>query len=106
MDFWTVILFGLATAGNIAVLKWKVEHERFADAGIDAAVLGVLAWLFSGTITGLATATIASAFISVYLLVSPPDKLIEMFDEDAQKKKKKKAKKKAKKSGYHIPGKP
>ena len=94
MDFWTVMLFGLATAGNLAVLKWKVEHERFIDAGIDAAVLATLAWLFSGTITGLATATVASAFISVYLLVSPPDKLVEMFDEDAQKKKKKAKKKK------------
>ncbi len=100
MDFWTVILFGLATAGNLAVLKWKVEHERFIDAGIDAAVLATLAWLFSGTITGLATATIASAFISIYLLISPPDKLVEMFDEDAQKKKRKKAKKKKKFNKY------
>ena len=100
MDFWTVILFGFATAGNLAVLKWKVEHERFIDAGIDAAVLTILAWLFSGTITGLATATIASAFISIYLLISPPDKLVEMFDEDAQKKKKKKLKKKKKFNKY------
>ena len=96
MDILSILLFGIATAGNVAVLKWKLEKERYSDAIVDAVILVSFAWLFSGTISGLAVATIASAFISIYLLFSPPDKLIKIISEmdDTGKKKKKKKKKK------------
>jgi len=68
-----LLLAGLATFGNLWAIKWKLESERYADAALDGAVLFVLGWLFSGTIAGLAIATIASAFMSIALLISPPN---------------------------------
>ena len=104
MDVLSIIIFGLATAGNVAVLKWKMEQERFADAIVDATVLISFAWLFSGTISGLAVATVASAFISIYLLFSPPDKIIKIISEmDDNGKKKKKKKKKKKQTTLNLP---
>jgi len=82
MDIVTLLILGLATATNLGVIKMKLENNRNADAILDATVLVVLGWVFSGTITGLAVATIASAFISAYLWLSPPNKLIEMYSED------------------------
>ena len=73
---WTM---GVSVFINIAVLKWKIEHDRGADAALDAGVLVLLGWLFSNTISGLAIASIASMAFSMYLLVSPPK--LDMFDE-------------------------
>jgi len=97
MGFLVILAFGLATAANLAVLKFKVEHFRYADATLDAVVLVVLAYIFGGSIDGLAVATVASAFVSLYLLVSPPDILLDRMFDDKKKKKKKKKKYKNKK---------
>ena len=67
-----IFLMGIATFINIFSIKWKLENDRMADAGLDAAVLIGLGWVFGGTISGLAIATIASACMSAYLLISPP----------------------------------
>ena len=82
MDFITLMVMGLALATNLAVIKFKLEQDRNADATVDAIVLVVLGIVFSGTITGLSIATVASAFISFYLYLSPPDKLIEKYSEE------------------------
>ena len=74
-----ILVMGFFTALNLMAIKWKLEHDRGADAGLDFTVLVVLAWLFGGTISGLAIATIASAIISLYLLVSPPR--MDWFDD-------------------------
>ena len=96
-----IILFGIATAMNIAVIKMKIEKERYPDAILDATLLVVLAWIFGGSVTGLAVATVASAFISLYLFISPPDILIQRLQNiDEKKKKKKKKKKKVKKRTF------
>ncbi len=87
-----ILLFGLATAMNIAVIKLKVEKERYPDAILDATLLIILAWIFGGSVTGLAVATVASAFISLYLFISPPDILIKRINNLDKKKKKKKKK--------------
>ena len=83
----------MATAMNLAVLKFKLERGRNTDAALDATILVLLAWIFGGSITGLAVATIASAFISLYLLVSSPDKLIAKFSSKSKRKKRKKRRK-------------
>lgn len=70
---------GVATAMNLGFIKLKLEQDRNADAAVDAAVLVILAYVFGGSITGLSVATIASGLISLYLYISPPDKLIEKF---------------------------
>jgi hypothetical protein len=97
MDAISILIFGLATASNLAVIKLKLELYRYVDAMIDATMLVLLAYVFGSTITGLAIATIASSFFSLYLFVSSPDELVERVVGDDKKGKKKKAKKKRKK---------
>ena len=93
MGFFTILIFGLAMAGNIAVIKFKLERYRYSDATVDAVVLVVLTYIFGGSIAGLAVATVASVFFSMYLLVSPPDILLNRMTEKKSKKKKKKRRK-------------
>ena len=84
MDMITILVLGLATAVNLGVIKFKLEQDRNADALVDFIVLLTLGFIFSGTITGLAIATVASAFISFNLYLSPPDKLIEKYSEEEE----------------------
>ncbi len=96
MDIVSILMFGMATAMNVGILKFKLERGRYTDAALDFTILVVLAWLFAGTMTGLAIATVASAIISLYLMISPPDKLIAKLKADAKKSKKRKKRKKHK----------
>ncbi len=73
MNTYMMIVAGIFTFLNLWSVKWKLENERYADAVLDAGVLIGLGWLFSGTIAGLAIATIASAIMSLALLFSPPN---------------------------------
>ena len=91
-----ILLMGIAVAFNLIVIKMKIERYRYEDAGLDAAMLVMLGWLFSGSIAGLMIGTIASAFISIYLFISPPDTLMQRFTEEQKNSKKKKHKKKNK----------
>lgn len=67
-----IILMGIALFFNIFSIKWKLENGRMADASLDAVVLVLLGWIFGGTLSGLAIATVASGIMSIYLLISPP----------------------------------
>ena len=66
------LLIGIATAFNVLIIKWKVEHGRYEDAALDTLVLLVFASIFAGTMGGLIIATISSFIVSIYLLFSPP----------------------------------
>ena len=68
----TLLLIGLATAFNLIIIKIKVEKLRYGDAFLDATTLILLTIVFGGTYTGEVVASIASAFISIYLLIFPP----------------------------------
>ncbi len=89
MDGILVVVLGITTAINLIIIKWKLEKKRYPDASLDAVLLFLLAWVFGGTITGLAVATISSMIISFYLMISPPDKLLEQFNKKPKKKGKK-----------------
>lgn len=65
------VLIGLAVFFNIVVLKWKFDKGRYADALLDAVLLGGVMFVFSGTYGALVVGTIASALVSIYLLFSP-----------------------------------
>ena len=69
MDF---IVIGVAVFFNIAVIKWKYDKARYADALLDFVCLVAVSILFSGSYAALVVGTIASALVSIYLLVSPP----------------------------------
>jgi len=66
------ILIALATAFNAIIIKWKFEHKRYEDVFLDILTLTILASLFSGSMGGMIIATMSSAFVSLYLLISPP----------------------------------
>lgn len=67
-----IFILGLALFFNIAVIKLKLERERYADATLDGVVLVGLAWFMGGTLNGMILATVASAMFSIYLWISPP----------------------------------
>jgi len=59
------LVIGIATAFNFIIIKWKLEHKRFADAGLDIFIILVLSVIFSGTLGGMIVAMVASAFVIV-----------------------------------------
>lgn len=67
-----LVIIGIAVFFNIAVLKWKFDKGRTTEAIIDASLLGGVMFLFSGSFNALVVGTIASALVSLYLLISPP----------------------------------
>ena len=76
MDGMQILIIAVATAGNLIIIKWKFEHDRNEDALLDATILILLAIVFGKTIAGLQIATITSVIVSLYLLISPPTKLV------------------------------
>jgi len=67
-----IFIAGIATAFNFIVILWKLSHNRVLDGVIDFGTFVAIGYLFAGTMGGMAIGMVASAFISVYLLVSPP----------------------------------
>lgn len=66
-----VVIFALAGAFSFAIIKWKLGHERKADAILDGFTMAILMYFFSGTATGGAVAMVMSALISIYLIFDP-----------------------------------
>ena len=92
MDIAMLIAASTATAGNILVLKVKIEKERYSDALLDGIIFIALGFAFMGTITGLQIAVIASAIVSLYLWFFPPKEFFGNFVSktiDTKKPKKK-----------------
>lgn len=67
-----ILIAGIATGFNFIILLWKFTHNRVFDGVIDLGTFIVIGFLFSGTMAGMAIGMVASAFISLYLLISPP----------------------------------
>ena len=65
------IIIGVAVFFNIAIIKWKFDRGQVANAVLDASLLILVAIVFSGTYSALVVGTIASALVSLYLLISP-----------------------------------
>ena len=66
------IIIGITVFFNIAVVKWKFDHKRYTDAIVDGTLLVAVTMVFSGSYGALVVGTIASALVSLYLLISPP----------------------------------
>lgn len=67
-----IMFMAIALAFNLIIIKYKFEKGRNLDATLDTLSLLALAYVFSGSTQSLMVATIASAIISLYLLVFPP----------------------------------
>lgn len=67
-----ILIIGIATGFNFIIIMWKYKTGYLESAVIDFLILCGLAWMFSGTITGMAVGMVASCIVSLYLLISPP----------------------------------
>lgn len=67
-----MIFLGLIVALNFIIIKIKFDRKRVEDAIFDIGLLLIIMGLFSGSYAGLIVGTIASLFISIYFLASPP----------------------------------
>ena len=74
-----ILLAGVATFFNLAVIYWKWGRDQQQNAIIDAAVLSFTFWMFSGSFSALAVGVIASALFSVFLIIRPPRE--NLFDD-------------------------
>ena len=68
------LIMGVALSFNILIILWKAQHQRFMDAVLDAGLLAVVMMLSGGSAIGMMVGTIASAIVSIYLLINRPDK--------------------------------
>ena len=66
------VVIGLAVAFNCIIIKEKFQRGRTEDGTFDLILLVVITLVFSGTYGALVVGTIASAFISIYFMASPP----------------------------------
>lgn len=65
------LIIGIAVFFNIAIIKWKFDRKQSANAILDASLLVLVGIVFSGSYGALVVGTIASALVSLYLLISP-----------------------------------
>ena len=80
-SFILLMAMGICTALNFVVIISKYRRERYMDATLDFALLGVICFLFSSGINALCIGMIASAVISGYLWFKPVS-LAGMFGTD------------------------
>lgn len=92
------IVIGLAVAFNCIIIKEKFQRGRTEDGTFDLILLVTITLVFSGTYGALVVGTIASAFISIYFMASPPTFFTNLRIGD--KIKKKLAKKEARKQRF------
>ena len=83
-SFILLMAMGICTALNFVVIISKYRRERYMDATLDFALLGVICFLFSSGINALCIGMIASAVISGYLWFKPVSlaSILESNDED------------------------
>ncbi len=77
MDLITIGIISVATAINFISVKVKFDKHRYSDAILDLVVFVAIAFMFSGTMSGLTIGMISSAMLSTYLWFSPPKELFK-----------------------------
>ena len=71
MGSFTILMAGIAMSFNLIIILVKLQKGDTTNAIIDASVLGVIMWLFSGSLGALVIGAVASAIFSMYLLAKP-----------------------------------
>lgn len=67
-----LIILGVITFIDFAILKWKFEHARYGDFALDLLMLTIVISFFHGSMTTLIIGVVAQFLMSFYLLISPP----------------------------------
>lgn len=71
MELLVFLILGIVVCFNFVVILRKFRMARWLDATIDASLLTVLSFLFSGGYNSLVIGNTASALISIYLYFNP-----------------------------------
>lgn len=74
-----LIVIGMAVFFNIAIIIFKLNRNRVPEAVLDGILLAGVMYLFKGSFNALVVGTVASALVSIYLLIFRP-KFIEGLD--------------------------
>ena len=67
------IALAIILAFDLLIVKWKFEHQRYADAIMDVSLLVIINYVLGGTLGGEIISAVAAMIISLYLLKFPPD---------------------------------
>ncbi len=67
-----LLILGIITFIDFAILKWKFERGRYGDFALDLLMLSIVITFFHGSMTTLIIGVIAQFIMSFYLLISPP----------------------------------
>jgi len=67
-----IVSLGLVTSFNFLILLWKFNNKRYLDLSLDISSIIVLNLFFGKTLTGMLVAMVASAVMSLYLLINKP----------------------------------
>ena len=67
-----LVILGILTFVDFAILKWKFERRRYGDFLLDLGMLFIVVSFFHGSMTTMIIGIIAQFIMSFYLLISPP----------------------------------
>lgn len=67
-----ILIMGMVTAINLAVLWLKFTKARYLDLTLDIIAISLLTTFFGGTMGGMGIAMVASAIITTLLYFRPP----------------------------------
>ncbi len=74
MNLGLLMAVAISTLLNVVFIKIKVDKKRYLDASVDLGLLILVFIVFKGSFGALATGTVSSMLISIYLWFSPPSK--------------------------------
>ena len=78
------IVIGLAASFNFYIIYYKIEKKKYLNAALDAFALILLSSMFGQFSGGMVIATVASAVISLVLMIKNPT-FSKTIEDDAVK---------------------
>lgn len=67
-----LFILGIIAALNFMIIKIKFDRKRYEDGFLDTIIFITIMTMTGGSYAGMAVGTIASLFISIFFLASPP----------------------------------
>ncbi len=68
----TILIVAIATFINLVVIYVKIQMKKYEHAIVDAGLFMLIVYLFNGSVAGMQVGMIASALMSIFLLIFPP----------------------------------
>lgn len=72
MEIYALLVIGVCVFFNFAIIISKFKRKRYLDATIDLITFVCISSLFNTGLYTLIIGTIASACLSIYLMIFPP----------------------------------